>query len=136
MCQIYSTKEKVHFFFFWIYNNPYGITSSKYISLNFIMKKYFEHHIDQSNSKVLVFYFYYSKVSQILYSIKYKPNGKHHGSKMKFEYTFLCFCQKLSCFLFHSKSRTFNYIFFHAFTHFCPTHNKRIYNILLQNVSF
>jgi hypothetical protein len=40
--------------------------SYMYISLNFLMKNRFEHHIDQSISNLLIPYFYYSKVFEIL----------------------------------------------------------------------
>jgi hypothetical protein len=71
---------------------------------NFLCKNYFEHHIDQSISKLSVTYFYCTKVIEILYSTYHKPNGSLHGFVFlltKFFYLFFyeyvknCFNHKL-----------------------------------------
>jgi len=43
----------------------------------------FEKNIGQSILNILVTYFYYTKVLQILYSMYYKPNGSIYVFKMK-----------------------------------------------------
>jgi hypothetical protein len=45
----------------------------------FSCKNYFEDSIDSSISKLLITYFYYTKVIEILYSTYHKPNRGHDG---------------------------------------------------------
>ncbi len=57
------------------------------ISLRFLTKKKFEHHIDQLISNVLITYFDYNKFSQIFYSIYHKFNGAPNGCIMELPYS-------------------------------------------------
>jgi hypothetical protein len=114
----YQRESKIYLFsFILIYNDLYVIISQKYISLNFLMKKYFWTPYWRVKFKSTFFYFYYSKKIQNLYSTQYKPNGKHHGFKMKFKEKL----NLLSC-VFVKNFFFLNLIIFHQFF-FCIKYN-------------
>jgi hypothetical protein len=123
----YQRENRIYLLsFLWIYNDLYVITSHKSMSLDFLMKKYFSTPywpIKFKSLKIFVPYFYYSKVFQIFNSTQYKPNGQHHGFKMKFKVKwnlFSCVFMKICLFL--------NLIFFHQlFLYKIPCFHPKIW---------
>jgi len=81
---------------------------------NFSRKNYFEDSINSSVSKLLITYFYYTKVIKILYSTYHKPNRGHDGFiclLIRLFYLFFCAYVK-NCL---NYKLDFSQLLFHAF---------------------